>query len=185
MITVAALRSDIRMAGRVKRYHTWPHIREQSVAEHTWQLLRIVLCIWPGASRELIHHVMFHDIGELQTGDPPYPIKADNPILKKEMDRLEYSAQREIEDAWQIQKHPEISELERYTFKLAEFIEMWEWGLEETLLGNQFARLVAARCREVAITMTKDTRISHPARETIAELATEYMNRRSKIWTTE
>lgn len=146
-----AVRDDIRLAGRVSRYHTWPHIREQSVAEHTWQVLRILFAIWPDVPTHVVRYVVGHDVGELTVGDPPYPIKANNPVLKTEMDRIEGDAQEDLFLRWMLGAVPDLSETERWAFKLAEFLEMWEWGWEEELLGNRFAIRVRERCRDVAL----------------------------------
>lgn len=139
------LRTDARMAGRVLRYHTWPHIRPQSVGEHSWQVARIIMSIYPEASVAILRHTIVHDIGELRVGDPPYPIKVDNPVLGEEFHRIEHEALSDICSDWGMSV-PELSPVERWIFKTAEFLEMWEWGLEEGLLGNKFAGLVAERC---------------------------------------
>lgn len=182
------VRDDARLAGRVLRYHTWPHIKQQSVAEHSWQLLRILLCIWPNAPRNVLAYVVRHDCGELTTGDAPYPVKADNPILGNEMNRVEKEGlDMQIERGFLLDS-PDISETERWVVKLAEFIEMWEWGLEEQLLGNQFAKLVAQRCIKVVWTrISTDARMTFKAGSAalqlaVAERARDYVNRRTSIW---
>lgn len=149
------LRTDARMAGRVIRYHTWPHIRQQTVGEHSWQVLRILLSLWPECPAHVVRHAVMHDVGELRVGDPPYPVKADNPVLQREMDRLEQSAVDEIASTWDLPV-PGLEGDDKWIFKLAEFIEMWEWGLEESLMGNKFADLVAFRCKKVAETRLKE-----------------------------
>lgn len=64
------IRTDPRLAGEVSRYHTWPHLRQQSVAEHSWQVMRIMLAIYPMVPRVLLIHCMAHDAGEI--GDRNY-----------------------------------------------------------------------------------------------------------------
>lgn len=183
MITVQGLRRDARMAGRVLRYHTWPHIRPQTVGEHSWQVARILLSIHPLASRDLLVHTVVHDMGELRTGDLPYPVKADNPPLQAIMDDLEYDAMAEICSNWEIQA-PMIGELDRWAFKLAEFIEMAEWGMEEALMGNQFARLVADRCLVVCWDRIGKGRDDFDKRP-IAMAARKYLGTRLKEWSYE
>lgn len=184
------VRNDIRLAGRVLRYHTWPHIRQQSVAEHTWQVLRILLAIWPDAPPHVIRYVMGHDVGELTVGDPPYPIKANNPVLKTEMDRIEGEAQDELFEEWMLGEVPDLTEDERWAFKIAEFIEMWEWGWEEELLGNRFAVRVRERCEAVVIQRMNDAlhgedrqpSSRHPVRGPIADRVGEYWSLRTRMW---
>lgn len=183
------VRDDIRLAGRVLRYHTWPHVRQQSVAEHTWQVLRILYAIWPEVPSHVVRYVMGHDVGELTVGDPPYPIKANNPVLKTEMDRIEGEAQDELFENWMLGDVPELTETERWAFKLAEFIEMWEWGWEEELLGNRFARKVRERCEAVVIQRMNEALHGegspsrrHPVHGPIADRVQEYWRLRTRMW---
>lgn len=186
MTTMALqVRDDARLAGRVLRYHTWPHIKEQSVAEHSWQLLRILLAIWPEAPQHVLSYIVRHDCGELTTGDAPYPVKANNPILGKEMNRVERDGLMLQIEAGFLRLGPDVDEQEKWAVKLAEFIEMWEWGAEELLMGNQFARLVSQRCRKVAedkIHQILDDSRYDQIYVQIALEAQQYMNRRKKLW---
>jgi 5'-deoxynucleotidase YfbR-like HD superfamily hydrolase len=139
---------DPRRAGQVTRYHTWPRLREQSVGEHSWQVARVLLAIWPAAPRRLLVHCVTHDIGETVAGDPPYPVKALNPDLKTACDRIEGAAHDMMAMTWMLPVRLALPEHERAAFKLAEFIEMWEWGLFELSMGNSNAALVVSRCAD-------------------------------------
>lgn len=139
---------DPRRAGQVTRFHTWPRLREQSVGEHSWQVLRILLAIWPGAPRHLLIHCVTHDVGETVSGDPPYPIKVLNVDLKQACDRIEREAHLLMSDSWRLPLPCDLSEEEKIIFKLAEFVEMWEWGVFEVGMGNSYAGLVVDRCVE-------------------------------------
>jgi 5'-deoxynucleotidase YfbR-like HD superfamily hydrolase len=172
-----AIRDDPRMAGCLLRFHTWPHIRAQTIGEHSWQVARVLLAIWPDAPRHLLVHCMTHDIGEGGPGDIPYPFKAENPTLKREMDRLEEETHLRMVLPWSLPAPVHLVPSEKAIFKLAEFIEMWEWGLQELMMGNQFARLVAQRCAEAS-----EQRIADLPTVAIAEEAQRYMNRRRKEW---
>lgn len=179
-----SLRTDARMAGRVLRYHTWPHIRPQSVGEHSWQVARIVLAIYPEASVAILKHCINHDVGELRTGDLPYPIKLDNPVLGDEMHRIEEEAIHEILGEWGISS-PDISERERWIFKTAEFLEMWEWGLEEGLLGNRFADKVADRCYDVVIRRLREANENKDdIVRAVVTRVTLYIEKRREHWLT-
>ena len=122
--------TDMRLAGRVQRYHTWPHLREQSVGEHSWQLARLLMQFYPEAPAHMFAYIVRHDAGELQ----------------KEMDRLEGVAVQEMETLWGMAPSPSLSVEETIIVKICEFVEMWEWALEESLLGNAYAAVVARRC---------------------------------------
>jgi 5'-deoxynucleotidase YfbR-like HD superfamily hydrolase len=170
------VRADIRLAGRLIRYSTWPHVRQQSVAEHTWQLLRICMTIARAdLSIDAIVHVMWHDCGEHHVGDPPFPVKRDNPGLKREYDALESAALTRMLEHWDMPEG-DPTEYEYRLVKLCEMIEMWEWGLEEWSLGNRYAGLVAARCGDAFHTMVQSLRPHHHAR------AVEYVRRRARLF---
>ncbi len=163
---------DPRSAGQVTRYHTWARIREQSVGEHTWQLMRILLAIWPDCPREVLVEAMFHDVGERVTGDAPYPVKAESPPLKVEMDRLENGARLAM-TAWGAVARLPLDEETRVVIKMAEFIEMAEWGMDEVALGNQNAVLVRDRCWAAASEICN----ARPS-DDIRSRTVGYMNRR-------
>lgn len=139
---------DPRWALQVLRYHTWPHVRAQSVGEHSAQVARILLAIWPEAPRHVLVHCIVHDVGEVQAGDPPYPSKRMNPDLARGHARVERDAHLAMCIPWSLPAPQNLTDFEKWAFKLAEFIEMWEWGLHEGNLGNRYADLVALRCME-------------------------------------
>ena len=177
------VRDDARLAGQVSRYHTWPHTRQQSVGEHSWQVARILMSIAP-FRWHLVQYAVLHDIGELTTGDIPYPIKKDNPALQSVMDQLETDTLQSLTRDWgmrlpvlRLEKH------DKAIFKLAEFIEMWEFGWEEVLRGNRFAERVRDRCETVAVSMIREMHdgLSTDSRETAAR-ATDYMRKRRDLW---
>lgn len=140
----SAVRSDTRMAGEVIRYHTWPTLRKQTIANHSWNVLRIVLTVWkhwviaPG----VVEYITLHDVGEIRTGDAPYPIKRDNPQLKSIMDKLEDESLME-----QGIKLQSIDDMWKWRIKVAHTIEMMEFGLDELLLGSSYAGPVVTRMK--------------------------------------
>lgn len=138
---------DSRSAGNLLRWHTWPHIRQQSVAEHTWQVIRILLAIWPDCPKSVLVEAMFHDVGERVTGDAPYPMKKDNETLRQILNAKERAARQQMAP-WGVVPPIDLEDAEQNAIKLAEYIEMWEWALDELALGNQNARIVLVRMRE-------------------------------------
>lgn len=139
------VRTDTRAAGEILRYHTWPSLRKQTIANHSWNVWRIMYQIWtvklkmeiPAAVTE---HVMLHDVGELRTGDAPYPIKKDNPELKAVMDRLENESLAE-----QGITLKETGAIWKWRIKVAHAIEMMEFGIDEMNLGNRYGAPVVQR----------------------------------------
>ncbi len=165
---------DPRGAGCVERYHTWPKVRQQSVGEHTWQLIRILLAIYPAAPRKLLIEAMFHDVGERVSGDAPYPLKTNNTVIKREMDAVEDSARLSM-TRWGVRARLRIGDRQRAAMKLAEFIEMAEWGWDELALGNQNARVVMERCLIAAQQYTSNPDTLPPG---VGEQAVSYIKRR-------
>lgn len=142
---------DIRMAGLVHRYHCWP-VRQQTVAEHSWQICRILLSITTeDIANILIPHAIIHDIGEVAVGDLPFPLKKNNPELDLLFSKIEASSIHTLMEKWGIPPviiHTWDGHL-RWVFKVAEYIEMMEFGMEELVRGNEFGRRIFYRCRKI------------------------------------
>ena len=174
-------RSDPRSAGEVSRWHTWPMLRGGTVAAHSWHVARIMLAIHPSASREALVEAIFHDIGEIVTGDPPYPVKADNPVFGTEAKRIEGEARLKMASPWGVPAPSQgLSNFDRWLVKLADIVEMWEHAREEMFMGNKNAIIVEARASMLA----KDhmRKCPSPVDETeIAERLDRYMSRRESV----
>jgi hypothetical protein len=120
-----------------------------------------------------------------QGGDAPYPVKAENKDIAIGMNRVEEQSLDEQVATGFLVLGPDVNDDEKWVVKLAEFIEMWEWGAEELLMGNQFARLVMQRCATVAkdrigsaLNLSPEDNVMFRA----ATLASEYMQKRKTIW---
>ncbi len=139
------IENDPRHAGRVRRFHTWPTITTQSVAEHTWQVMRIMMTIDAGmCTTKLMQYAVLHDVGEM-AGDIPWPGKRNSINLKSAMDAAEQIVRFNMKDKWGQPTLPELTEIEKCFFKLCENIEMWEFGLQEVSMGNKYGVVIAAR----------------------------------------
>lgn len=139
------LAEDPRAAGEIRRYHTWAVHRDQSVGEHTWQIMRILLTIWPAAPRNVMVHGVIHDMGEM-AGDIQYPFKNLFPELRAGSDKAENHVremQRKTLGA-PILTHP-LSPFEHHVFKACDNLEMWEFGLREGNMGNRYGKIVSNR----------------------------------------
>lgn len=64
-----------REAANVNRTHACPGVGVHKVGLHTFNMLTMLLIMYPGASPELIRAVVEHDIPERITGDMPHPAK--------------------------------------------------------------------------------------------------------------
>jgi 5'-deoxynucleotidase YfbR-like HD superfamily hydrolase len=141
-----AVRLDTRLAGQLRRYHTWPIMGQQTTAEHSWQIMRIYLSVVEVPDAHMVRHIMFHDIGEHYTGDIPYPVKKDNPILKEHMDFLEHKSYCDQLSYWGAFQQTRLNEEEKKLFKQIELIEMAEFGMDQMNLGSWHGQIIADRC---------------------------------------
>lgn len=133
------IRSDPFMAGQLQRYHTWPVLHRQTLAEHQWGVSRILLQIWPDAPKEVVQYALFHDMGEIRTGDLPFPVKQDCPELVPLLDVLEEKTRDTMTKLWYLPTQPKLPLEQKAVVKLCDMIEMWEFGLFELLKGNRLA----------------------------------------------
>lgn len=127
------IRCVARFAGQIKRYHTWPTIHTQTIAEHSYHILRIWSQVWGRPSPEVTLHAIWHDCGEMSTGDVPYPNKLRHPELKEITDHMEVE---------QLEKYgielPELDTVDKRRFKITDLLEMFEYCLMETRMGNTY-----------------------------------------------
>jgi 5'-deoxynucleotidase YfbR-like HD superfamily hydrolase len=140
------VRLDIRLSGQIQRYHVWPTIGKQTIAEHCWQILRIYCIVIDKIDPHMVMHAMFHDIGEMFTGDTPYPIKSENHELKKQLDYFEERSRLSQLEYWSAFRQVYLSEEDKLLFKQIELIEMAEFGMDQMCLGNSHAFIIADRC---------------------------------------
>lgn len=176
------LSTDPRISGQLRRYHTWSVHREQTTAEHQWQTARILLAIYPSCDRTTLIEALFHDIGEGASGDPPYPVKRDNPDLKATMDRIEGAARLSMVLPWGVPPARELPPLCRWAVKLAEMIETWEFALQETMMGSRLAALILERNEEWL--SEEISRSTGETRREVCESASRYMAKRRSQWQT-
>lgn len=136
-----------RMAGQVKRYHTWPTIQTQTVAEHSYHVLRIFIEIFGPPSSKVTKFIIYHDSAEVVTGDSPFSAKRSNPALKKALD--------DAEGAWYdvtIGDNPGavLTPMDRTRVKVCDLLEMAEFGYVETMMGNKYGEIIFLRTSEAA-----------------------------------
>lgn len=139
---------DPRAAGEVRRYHTWAVIKDQNVASHTWQILRILLTIWPNVPRNVLVYVLVHDMGEM-SGDIQFPFKLMFTELKIGSDKAETHVRNEQGKRLGAPRetHP-LSPFERQVFKACDNLEMWEYSIRERNMGNLYANIMISRMNE-------------------------------------
>jgi hypothetical protein len=94
----------------------------------------------------MIHHIMFHDIGETIIGDLPYPVKSENSQLKEQLEWLEHRSNATQLEYWDAFQMVMLTSEDKKLFKDIELIEMAEFGIDQMCLGNDYGFIVANRC---------------------------------------
>lgn len=138
---------SLRHAGGVERYHTWPTIRKQTVADHSYHVLRIYYELFGPPSPEVTIYVLFHDSPEVRFGDPPFPAKQEHPELKRIYTDLEKTYYL---DMFGVDHSERLDRSEHVKVKVCDLLEMWEFGRVELKMGNQYARLIVERTLDAA-----------------------------------
>lgn len=168
-------KDDPRQAGLVRRWHTVVHLSPQSVGEHSWQLCRILLAIWPSCPAHMLIHAITHDVGELRVGDMPSPAKTSLD-LSDVLHKAEKSAHLKMCVPWALPAPVVLTEQESVVFKLVECIDMYEWALYELELGNRTAKFIRSRCLNMIASF-----MNSPHAEFIVRDAERYLERRDKV----
>lgn len=170
---------DPRRAYQVKRYHTWPTTRAQTIGEHSAQVWRILRAIWPDTPSKVLEYALIHDIGEGPTGDLPSTSKTGE--IEELKDEQERDAHLQMCTPWSLPPPIRLDEIEKTIFKLAENIEVWEFGLDEMMVGSHNGKLIAQHNLESAkakIIWLSD----NPPADKIGMAAASYIAQRAKFF---
>lgn len=126
----------IRGAARVKRFHTQPIIGENTVGQHTFNVIGLICaCVPPQALRpQLLQAALLHDVPERVAGDVPSPTKRSAPGLKQAMDSFESKVLREAGIA---DMADYLSATELDWLKLADSLDGFLFCVEQMQMGNQ------------------------------------------------
>jgi 5'-deoxynucleotidase YfbR-like HD superfamily hydrolase len=96
--------------------------------------------------------ILLHDAAEVVVGDTPHPAKRRWPDLREALHRAEAEVRREM-----MPGAPEPTPLERSRIKIADLLEMWEFGLEEVALGNMRGEAIVQNAGSAAMEMVEET----------------------------
>ena len=163
------LNHTLRNSGLVKRYHARLTHRQQNVAEHTWQLMRIYHQMWTGLPERVAIYILYHDVAEVHTGDTPYHVKRDYPKVKEGLKEAEADVLLKFRVT-----SPMISEEEHRRIKQSEYCEMFEYALEERALGSRYCDDVISNMLRV---IDRDDRYVNAYMFTESELICEYLTK--------
>jgi hypothetical protein len=164
MITRKAVTRNRALAARVKRYHTWPTLHQETVGEHTFRVMSIYREIFGTPSNpDLIEYMLDHDITEIGIGDPPFPVKMNNPALKREYAVAE--AQQALVMGLPTEYCIETADMMR--FKVCDLLQMWEFGKIEKRMGNMLAIPIIDDTIQAALAILNEE--GFPDRERVME----------------
>lgn len=120
-----------RLAGRVARFHTRPLLRPENVAEHTFNVMNLMILLTDGVvSPKALQHALQHDMGEYRVGDVPGPSKrnfASGAFLAAE--------ERAVADIFGAGP-PNLNDWEHLIFKVADNLDGLLKCREELVMGN-------------------------------------------------
>ena len=86
---------------------------------------------------EVLAYALWHDCGEMFSGDLPFMVKNAVPGLADAMKLAEAYGLKQLGITL-----PELNPLEKAQVKIADLLEMHEFGAMEVLMGNQFGAAV-------------------------------------------
>ncbi len=108
--------------GEVIRYHTEGcGVEKQTVSDHTWRLVVILLHLWPQASRKLVLAAIYHDVAECHTGDLPATLKRINKPIRDELKIMEETFHREMRVPWE----GDLTDDDHVRLKCADLLELY------------------------------------------------------------
>lgn len=124
----------LREAGAVKRAHTYLHHGDDTIGNHTYNMLCLLDELNPQATLNTYKAILFHDAAERFTGDIPAPAKQSCPELKKAAKRMEHDIERHYRI--DVPLTPE----EKGWVKGVDKLEYLLWCEEQMALGNTYVR---------------------------------------------
>lgn len=140
------------MAGRVRRYHTWPVLHQETVAEHSMGVLTIYREVFGLSTMSVVKYIMDHDLPELHVGDTPFPAKRLYPKLKEALD----AAERPARSALGLPTEYSVTPLEKHQIKICDLLQMWQFGRAEMRMGNTFAMPIIADTAKAALDLASE-----------------------------
>lgn len=121
----------LREASKVERSHTMPHHGSYTVGQHSFDMLTLLIALYPDCRKELMLAVMFHDFAERWTGDIPYPAKQSDGEFGKKLAQIEARVMKALG------LDVKLDEMERFWLKGLDVVEYLLWAKEQLALGNQ------------------------------------------------
>ena len=126
-----------RFGGLVERFHTWPRIQHQNTGEHSWQAMRIYYMISGPLPPQVSTYFIWHDAGEVKSGDMPYNTKRTDPHVEAVIEGIEADTIQGMGGPSNI--YEELTSTELTRCKFCDMMDIVEWSITELAFGNRFA----------------------------------------------
>lgn len=141
---------QVLQGGHVTRYHTRPEVSDnQTVADHTWRALIILITLWPSVKKEALLSLLLHDVAEAELGDVPATAKWAYKDLAKEYTRAEadYTKKMAINfPALDLEEHNRsLTPEEKRCIKMADMLELVLHCKRQMQRGNTLAEEIYER----------------------------------------
>lgn len=134
--------------GETRRYHTWPVLRQQTVAEHSHHVAMLVSVLvptsWTAAERYwLIMAALTHDLAEWKLGDLPAPAKRSLPNYPDATFRETWGAlEMDLLREQSLNYEEALDEEGKRILKLADAADGCLYCIRERAMGNKLIRPV-------------------------------------------
>lgn len=144
-----------RNAARVKRFHTMHLNEENTVGQHTFNLIGILLiCVPPTALRwQLLAAAWQHDVPEAEAGDVPSP-------TKRALGGMDAFEAKVLDDAGMHDLGHYLHGHEMHWLKLADSLEGWMKCVDELNTGNRLIVPAANNFRNYVTEKLESLRLS-------------------------
>lgn len=143
-----------REAADVKRFHTFPSIREQTVGQHSFNMLTMLFQFVKEPSLNLIKAITYHDFAERWVGDIPATAKWGNEEWGNLTESIEESVRLKLGFI-----SGELTEDEKNIVSFLDTLELFYWALEEAELGNKNGYFLAKKVRKIVLEKYVKTRL--------------------------
>lgn len=137
----------IYAAGETRRFHTWPVLRKQNVADHSWHVAMLGFVLYgqeePGITPAFMLALLTHDMAECQMGDIPSPAKRHMDALLELKDetttfRQQWGvAEQEVASRYGMDWEKYLDAEEQRRLKLCDAFEGAFYCIRERQMGNK------------------------------------------------
>lgn len=149
---VGTLVKFVLNGGQVRRFHTWPLIKDNNLAEHQFGVAWWLIIMYEfKPSADLLLTALSHDLSEYDTGDLPAQVKLA-PAMNEAMEELE---RRSMDTAGV--PRPVLTAQERNALMFADKLDGIACMIRERRLGSRVTQVVVDRTEIYLTKMLKET----------------------------